>query len=1171
MNKKSILSILLFFLLIEGIYASHISGAEITYKHLFANTYQFKLKVYRDCRECKFNNSGGGDNTTNCNEIPNLNITGSIGTPYAHFNTFGTIEIQRKAINDLSSVCNSSISKCRPGSTAPLGYEEHVFEGVYDFSTLINEGYCKLDVSITMSSRNNTFNNVNFYNFTSINLCENIANSSVDFSSIPNFLHIVNESQFQSLGVVNPDNDSLSFSLKPGLANRATSITYLGGQSAEEPFAYYCNTSGTCPPNITGPLVEGFYISKNTGDVAFTPIMINQGSVIVVECEEWKKNATGKYYLAGITRRDVYSEIVTLNNHLPKIKNKILEYTICEGENLKIDMDIEDLPFMSTQYDSVTLEMKTSLKAANMLGLPSNLPPYNNYSIFIGNTVGLAGKYYMTVSAQDNHCPLRGKSSRTFVVNIRKLRAIKVNTSVKNCGVLDVSSTGLPNKNIYWTIRDINQNIVKQQLSKKISTQLPSGGKYIIQAFLPAELGFCEVNEIDTIVVKDFVTPVLNMGFDYSVCANTDADIKPEILKTYDAYTVLADGKTVNFPYRLKITNSTNIKIRVQQDDGCFAEDNIGIQVFPVLSYQVKQDTVCLNSQFPLSLNNIKVNKTEVNTIGLSSNNPNVSLININKTDWKLGLIKPVSTKVDVFSVMQDKHMCNYLDTFSVLIIEPDPIQVTAPERVCMNAEPINLHTMNKGQWTCLNYPELVKNNRLTIDRNNNSSLDLVYTENKQCKNSKIFKVTIMDTTQITFLHDKKLTLCESTASFPLKGLPAGGTWSGMDVFNNAFSTVNSVGRNNRLIYIYRNANNCYSRDHIEIYVDSMPALQVKAEKATICVGNILGLQAKTSFNGIGYWYTDGEGHFDNINQVISNYQPSMNDIRSDKIKFIYTLQTNGVCGNVSAETFVRVINGPAGEILKNPLNNVCEPASLTFKSTFKDIDKQYWYVDDSLVEEFDYNFDMQTVLRAGEHVIKTKVYNSSCEALAISETITVLPKPEVRMIANPTFKLSREYPRLHLKDVSYTKFGHTAQWFMNNQWISDERELYFKVNETKDSFYIKLVATSKKGGCADSLNQLFVFIPINQLYIPDAFSPDAKGPHENDSFKVKGPQMKLYEIEVYNRFGQKVYQSNDMNAAWDGTYMGKTCIQGVYFYKIVTTDFEGVSRDYSGTVTIIR
>ena len=46
---------------------------------------------------------------------------------------------------------------------------------------------------------------------------------------------------------------------------------------------------------------------------------------------------------------------------------------------------------------------------------------------------------------------------------------------------------------------------------------------------------------------------------------------------------------------------------------------------------------------------------------------------------------------------------------------------------------------------------------------------------------------------------------------------------------------------------------------------------------------------------------------------------------------------------------------------------------------------------------------------------------------------------------------------------------------------------------------------------------------------------------------------------------------STNMNEVWDGTYKNDNCMTGTYFYKIITTDYEGISRDYSGTITLIR
>ncbi len=1155
-------------------FATHISGAEIFYKHLNGNNYKFTLKVYRDCRECKFNNIGGGDNTSSCNEVPDLIIKGAIGTSYAN-TTIGTVEISRVSIQDLSNVCFNQVSKCRPNSTSAYGFEVHTFEGTFDFSSAINNGQCKLDVSIGMSARNinlnNQFTEQNFFNYTSLNLCEGIANSSTEFTSSPTFLHQVNQSNYQSLGVINPDGDSLVFSLKPALRNRTVSVSYTLGYDYDYPFSFYCSGGFPCAANINGTTVEGFYLSKTTGDLAFTPNLNNQSGVIVVECEEFKKRSDGTYFSAGITRRDIYSDVITQNNNLPRIKNRILEYQVCEGDELTIDLDIDDLPVLGNPGDTVYTDVISTLPGTIITRVPKNGAPFFYYTVRTGSTINKVGKHYITVLAKDNNCPLRGISSKTFVINVLKSRIHKIATTMKNCGTLEVVSSTMPTTALYWTILDDKHNIIRQQQSRKVSIQLPKGGKYYINSFLPANGVYCELNQKDSIIVKDFTKPEINMGADVTICKGSDFNLQPQILNTYDKFDILINGVKEQMPYKYVANAPKSFIVRVTQDNGCWSEDNINVNLFPVLNYKVSNDTFCLNSVFPAPVKNIQVDKAKIFAIDLNSNNANSNIHQLNAFDWEIDLINRISHKQTVHSLIIDKNLCHYIDTFTIDIVEPDPINVVVPNAICINSEPINLPSTKTGIWQSISRPDLVKNNRLTLDIADKNAIELLYTEKVQCLNSAYFTIQIKDTTALGFGHGTDLKICESQSPFKLIGLPAGGTWIGENVSGNDFLADKAAGKTTKLMYQYSNLSDCISEASIDIAVEKLPLLYIEPTRTKICVGDVLSLSAKSNTTASGYWYTDGDGSFDQAGSAKTNYTPKQTDVSKPFINFVYTLQTNGICGNVSVEVMAIVKNGQVGEIVKNYPTTVCEPASFNFKTTFKNLEKQYWLINDSTYEIFDYNFDFNPVLKAGEYVVKTMVNDSTCEAMAISEVITVLPKPDVKWLANPTVKMSKEFPRLYLKDLTECKHGHTVNWYINNEWLGNNRELNFKVEDKGDTFFIKLVSASGKGDCKDSLTQMFYFAPINQLFIPSGFSPDSKGPNENNVFKVVGVGIKNFKIEIFNRFGEKVYMSNDINTFWDGTYKNQTCMQGDYFYKIETTDIEGISRDYSGTVTLIR
>lgn len=89
-------------------------------------------------------------------------------------------------------------------------------------------------------------------------------------------------------------------------------------------------------------------------------------------------------------------------------------------------------------------------------------------------------------------------------------------------------------------------------------------------------------------------------------------------------------------------------------------------------------------------------------------------------------------------------------------------------------------------------------------------------------------------------------------------------------------------------------------------------------------------------------------------------------------------------------------------------------------------------------------------------------------------------------------------------------------------------------------------------------------------LYVPNAFSPDNDG--INDYFRILGQGLTDIEVEVYNRWGQMVFKSYDMDDQWDGRFKGKMMPVGSYVYKIKSKDY-GSNQDFlkSGTVALIR
>ena len=59
--------------------------------------------------------------------------------------------------------------------------------------------------------------------------------------------------------------------------------------------------------------------------------------------------------------------------------------------------------------------------------------------------------------------------------------------------------------------------------------------------------------------------------------------------------------------------------------------------------------------------------------------------------------------------------------------------------------------------------------------------------------------------------------------------------------------------------------------------------------------------------------------------------------------------------------------------------------------------------------------------------------------------------------------------------------------------------------------------------------------------------------------------------MEIFNRWGEKLFETTDANAGWDGNYLGKMSPNGVYVYKISVKSKENKLTQHNGTFTLIR
>jgi len=92
---------------------------------------------------------------------------------------------------------------------------------------------------------------------------------------------------------------------------------------------------------------------------------------------------------------------------------------------------------------------------------------------------------------------------------------------------------------------------------------------------------------------------------------------------------------------------------------------------------------------------------------------------------------------------------------------------------------------------------------------------------------------------------------------------------------------------------------------------------------------------------------------------------------------------------------------------------------------------------------------------------------------------------------------------------------------------------------------------------------------PSTYLYIPSGFTPDNDG--INDVFTIKGLGINEFKIEIFNRWGERVFRSSDRYFEWDGTTGGEKAPVGMYVYKIYVGGDDGQVVERTGNISILR
>jgi len=148
-----------------------------------------------------------------------------------------------------------------------------------------------------------------------------------------------------------------------------------------------------------------------------------------------------------------------------------------------------------------------------------------------------------------------------------------------------------------------------------------------------------------------------------------------------------------------------------------------------------------------------------------------------------------------------------------------------------------------------------------------------------------------------------------------------------------------------------------------------------------------------------------------------------------------------------------------------------------------------------------------------------------------------------------------------------------TSQWTWNfgDGESSNEENPRYHYNRAGD-YLIQLLASN--GFCVDTTYRYVNIDPMLLVYIPNSFTPGING--KNDYFYPQGEGIELesYDMFIYDRWGNLIWQTGNFSKKWDGTnmYSLKQVAVGTYAYLIKFREFADLDRhEYTGVVHILR
>ncbi len=250
-----------------------------------------------------------------------------------------------------------------------------------------------------------------------------------------------------------------------------------------------------------------------------------------------------------------------------------------------------------------------------------------------------------------------------------------------------------------------------------------------------------------------------------------------------------------------------------------------------------------------------------------------------------------------------------------------------------------------------------------------------------------------------------------------------------------------------------------------------------------------------------------------------------------------------------------------------------CGPLSVQFTTQSQYATRYRWFFDDGT--ESEENNPNHTFVFEGYYDIGLVAYGPGGQAdTTFTKMIRVYPRPTAyfsisnkeQYLPNPMFSPTNE-----------SVDAATYQWYVRDEsdvTVGASSEEFPTITINPVGLFSMELQAINTFGCRDTFVRPLYLTVIDSgyIFVPTAFSP-TKSPGLNDVFRptMEGVSPDDYLFGVYNRWGEKIFETSDVNAAWDGTYQNEMSEMEQYIFIVTGRFYIGQVFEEKGTVLLMR